>query len=119
MRAALAAARVVRRFVASPEPPRVGEPLRQLYLKHLACPPGREGVLFDLLRNLLNGIRRRGTHNVVWGAFFPGDPHLDLCARLQHTRASSTQLYASGDTAFALPPSTFAQRPAYADFSLV
>jgi GNAT superfamily N-acetyltransferase len=115
----IAASHVLHAFVDSPPPPRTGEPLASCYVKQIACVPGAEETLRDLMRVLLNRIRRARRHSLVWGAFHQSDPLLGLWRGFAATRSYSRMVYVPGATGWDVPPDELSRSPAYADFSMV
>ncbi|MBM4395596.1 MAG: hypothetical protein FJ087_07895 [Deltaproteobacteria bacterium] len=119
VRLGLLAAGAIHLVLPSPPPPRVGEPLRSLYLKHVACAPGHEGTLCDLMRVVLNRARRGRRHHFVWGAFYQSSPLLPLWKGFSATRSYSQVVYAPWNTGWDATPEQVGARPMYLDFSMV
>lgn len=103
----------------SPRPPRKGEPLSSLYIKHIACRPGHEQTLRDLMKVLLNRVRRGRQHHFVWGAFFQNSPLLPLWKGFSATRSYSEVVFAPWNTGWDASPEEIASKPVYLDFSMV
>jgi|GEM_PF-3257133 len=119
IRLGLFAARGLHLVLPSPEPPRIGEATRSLYLKHIACRPGYEQTLRDLMKVLLNRVRRGRQHHFVWGAFFQNSPLLPLWKGFSATRSYSEVVFAPWNTGWDASPEEIASKPVYLDFSMV
>jgi hypothetical protein len=119
VRAGIAIARFLHLFIKSPPPPVEGQPLRSLYIKHIACRPGYERTLHRMLKAATNEVRRAGTHHFIWGAFYHTDPLRRLFDGLTKTEVLSDMFWGPWNTGWNADPQQVIQQPAYADFSLV
>jgi hypothetical protein len=119
VRLGLFAARGLHLVMPSPTPPRRGEAVRSLYIKHIAHAPGHESTLQDLLKVLLNRARRGRQHHFVWGAFFQNSPLLPLFKGFQVTRSHSEVMVAPWNSGWDVPPEEIASKPVYLDYSTV
>ena len=72
--------RAARRVAPLPDLPRQGEPIRTLYIKALACRPGREPALDLLVERARHQAFLEGYHFVTAG-FHERDPHGDRLAK--------------------------------------
>jgi predicted N-acetyltransferase YhbS len=73
------ALRAARRVAPLPDLPRKGEPIRTLYIKALACRPGREPALDLLVQRARHQAFLEGYHFVTAG-FHERDPQVDRLA---------------------------------------
>ena len=119
VRLGLAAARGLHVVMPSPRPPRVGQPLASLFIKHVAYAPGHEQTLRGLLKVALNRARKGRKHHFVWGAFFQNSPLLPLFKGFQATRSVSEVSFAPWNTGWDATPEEIAAKPVYLDYSTV
>ncbi|MBZ0271843.1 GNAT family N-acetyltransferase [bacterium] len=118
-RAGAAGARVLARALPIPAPPRLGEPMRAVYVKHLAARPGRESLLTPLLKACVNQVRRAGRHFTLWTAFADNDPLRHAAAPLTKTQSVSRLYLLPGTSGFEATRETLRARPLFTDFSMV
>ena len=115
----IALARAIHLFMRSPKPPVLGQPMRSLYVKHIACRPGYEELLHRMLKAATTEVRRAQSHHFIWGAFYHTDPLRQLFDGLTKTEVLSDLYWSPWNRGWKADPEYVKQHPAYADFSLV
>ena len=119
IRLGITIAKFLRLFFKAPRPPVEGQPMRSLYIKHIACRPGCTTVLKKMLKVITNEVRRTGQYHFIWGAFFQADPLLGLFKGLTKTELKSDMFFGPWNTSWTADAEKIGTQPAYADFSLV
>ncbi|MCC6157927.1 MAG: hypothetical protein IT350_07725 [Deltaproteobacteria bacterium] len=119
VRLGIAAAHVIKSIVPAADPPRLNEPMRSVFLKHLWCSPGYEDHLVAMLKILMNRVRRTRRYHMVWGSFADNDPYRRLMEPFVRTSSVSRMYYVPGNTGMYVTPAQMRSRPIFADFSRV
>jgi len=119
IKAALMLAKAIHFVLPSPPPPKEKEPQITMYIKHIACLKGSEDLLFDMIKQAANDVRRTRKYHYLWCAHFETDPYLKLYDSLTITKTLSGLYYSPYNTGWFAPPEQVRQRPCFADFSMV
>lgn len=119
VRLGIAAAHVIKWMIPAAEPPRLNEPMRSMFLKHLWCRYGYEDHLVAMLKILMNRVRRTRRYHMVWGSFADNDPYRRLMEPFARTSSVSRMYYVPGNTGVFVTTAQMRARPIFADFSRV